>query len=169
MYHPYHFIPLHPNTHPAAVDMAAFEKGEVPHLTHDRYISESRGQRCFSGRLVCALETVSPLVIGGEHDDRQQPVIVKPFLLPDGQPAIPASSLRGLISSIAEAASNSALRVLSLHESDAKSRASSASSMTMVSSPSRNPYLCFASISARRCASFISACSHAATASMMTP
>ena len=122
-YHPYHFIPLHPDTHPAAVDMAAFEKGQVPHLTHDRYVSENRGQRYFSGRLVCALETVSPLVIGGAHDDRHQPVIVEPFLLPDGQPAIPASSLRGLISSIAEAASNSALRVLSLHEPDAKSRA----------------------------------------------
>src|ERR1035437_584663 len=120
-YHPYHFIPLHPNTHPASVDMAAFEKGEVPHLTHDRYVSESRGQRCFSGRLVCALETVSPLVIGGAHDDRQQPVMVNPFLLPDGQPAIPASSLRGLISSVAEAASNSALRVLSLRKGDWKS------------------------------------------------
>jgi hypothetical protein len=120
-YHPYHFIPLYPATHPAVVDVAAFEKGQVPHLTHDSYVRESRGQRCFSGRLVCALESVSPLVIGAEHDDRQQPVTVKPFLLPDGQPAIPASSLRGLISSVAEAASNSALRVLSLRKGDSKS------------------------------------------------
>ncbi len=37
---------------------------------------------------------------------------VVPFELEAGKPAIPASSLRGLISSIVEAASNSALRVL---------------------------------------------------------
>ena len=37
--------------------------------------------------------------------------MVRPFLIA-GQPAIPASSLRGLISSIVEAASNSSFRVL---------------------------------------------------------
>ncbi|MHB9000152.1 MAG: RAMP superfamily CRISPR-associated protein, partial [Thermoanaerobaculia bacterium] len=65
-----------------------------------------------SGRIYCSLECEAPLVIGGSQSKEESGLaIVAPFMV-DGKPAIPASTIRGLISSIAEAASNSALRVL---------------------------------------------------------
>ena len=50
------------------------------------------------------------VVIGGRQDG-EIPKVVRPFEI-DGRPAVPASTLRGLISAVAEAASNSALRVV---------------------------------------------------------
>lgn len=124
-YNPYHFVPaqgkaagsvstadfLDLQQHPEGQELAAATR----HLSHDRYLAGQAfadGQQYFSGRLLCKLTTVQPLVIGsqqtpqvGEYSD------VEPFLL-DGHPALPASSLRGLISSLVEAASDSAMRVL---------------------------------------------------------
>jgi CRISPR/Cas system CSM-associated protein Csm3 (group 7 of RAMP superfamily) len=55
---------------------------------------------------------VTPTAVGSTQERPDgQAAVVEPFLL-DGRPAIPASSLRGMISSLAEAASNSALRIL---------------------------------------------------------
>jgi hypothetical protein len=85
------------------------EKRNFRRYGHDHYHPKT-----YSGRIVCYLTTESPIVIGGQQvkTDENQPATVKPVELTPGQPAIPASSLRGLLSSIAEAASNSALRVL---------------------------------------------------------
>ena len=54
------------------------------------------------------------MVIGGKQEkpDPEGPNIVDPFTLPDGTAAIPASTLKGMFSSLAEAASNSAMRCL---------------------------------------------------------
>ena len=90
-------------------------------MTHDRYVSQ-----LFSGRIICQLETKDPLVIGAaqEAGDKSSNTSrqVTPFQLPDRSakdpgraeklPAIPASTLRGLISSVTEAATCSAMRVL---------------------------------------------------------
>ncbi len=95
-HNPYHFVPVVDREHP---------KSDA-HVTHDRYV-----EKTFSGRVLCRLVTQDPVVVGGRRNEENER-LVKPFELVDGQPAIPASSLRGLISSIAEAASNSALRVL---------------------------------------------------------
>lgn len=119
-HNPYHFVPVKPDQRRDDLAVADFERGNVGHVTHDRFVSETRGkdqiQPVYSGRLVCRLTTEDPIVIGYKRKDSSgnEPSQVSAFAL-DGQPAIPASTLRGLISSIAEAASNSALRVLENH------------------------------------------------------
>ena len=68
----------------------------------------------YHGRLICKLTTEDPIFIGDKctkDATEDSPAEIAPFEI-NGKPAIPASTLRGMISSIAEAASNSALRVL---------------------------------------------------------
>jgi hypothetical protein len=115
-HNPYHFVPVTGQGSPDGLLVTVFQAGDARHVTHDRYIAHTNrgGQPVYSGRLICRLTTEDPIVIGhtrealpdGSHR-------VEPFELPsEGRPAIPASTLRGLISSVAEAASNSAMRVL---------------------------------------------------------
>jgi CRISPR-associated protein (TIGR03986 family) len=110
-HNPYHFVPVKPERRSDDLTRVKFLEGGH-HVTHDRYV-----RRTLSGRLICRLTTASPIFVGAKRDpseNEQTPSIAEPFELPgeEGKPAIPASSLRGLISSVAEAASNSALRVL---------------------------------------------------------
>ncbi len=109
-YHnPYHFVPVKKDDARGAVERGAFSAGKIPHAVHHFYAPHT-----YSGRILCHLTAESPIVVGGRrvHDaGRDRPALVEPFEL-GGRPAIPGSSLRGLISSIAEAASGSALRVL---------------------------------------------------------
>ncbi|MBI1763954.1 MAG: TIGR03986 family CRISPR-associated RAMP protein [Acidobacteria bacterium] len=108
-YHnPYHFVPVVDEARPDDLSVADFEDLKVNQVRHDKYVD-----RTFSGRIICRLTTESPIFIGANRKEasEQTPADVSPFLL-DQKPAIPASSLRGLISSLAEAASNSAMRVL---------------------------------------------------------
>lgn len=105
-YLPYHFVPVARGDHRGALDVAELRKGKGASLDgvrHDRYESGK-----FSGVIACVVKAVSPVFIGHQRNG----VEVIGFQL-DDQPALPASSLRGMISSIAESASNSALRVLS--------------------------------------------------------
>src|SRR5712691_4481640 len=114
-HNPYHFVPVKGQGSADDLRVTAFQTGDVGHVTHDRYVAHTSqgGQPVYSGRLICRLTTEDPIVIGhtrealpdGSHR-------VEPFELPGGGPAIQASTLRVLISSVAEAASNSALRVL---------------------------------------------------------
>ena len=109
-HNPYHFIPSAGGDAPGSIpleDWDALCEASQTHVTHARF-----GPDLLSGRLICRLVTLTPLVIGGgQHTTPEGLRVVEPFTM-DGQPAIPASSLRGLVSSLAEAASNSALRVL---------------------------------------------------------
>jgi len=112
-YNPYHFVPCAKPT-PGAVKLEDFDKGVPAHVTHAKWLATNEGKPLHHGRLVCKLTPETPLVVGAEQEEDpagRSAKRVKPFEL-DGKPAIPGSSLRGLISSIAEAASNSALRVL---------------------------------------------------------
>ncbi len=97
-HNPYHFVPLPLNS--------PVEPPPGP-ITHDR-LAQGR-----SGRIVFRVTTRGPVVVGAHrHQENPEAVhIVGPFEL-DGQPALPGSSLRGLLSSLAEAASGSALRIL---------------------------------------------------------
>ncbi len=108
-YHnPYHFVPVKSKGRIHDVTWQDFLRSPG-HVTHDRYCPGT-----FSGRIVCRLTTESPIFIGARRErdpSREMPGKVSPFTL-DEKPAIPASTLRGMISSIAEAASNSALRIL---------------------------------------------------------
>jgi CRISPR-associated protein (TIGR03986 family) len=108
-HNPYHFVPVKKDSRTDDLPREAFEKSDSsthPHVAHDRFVSEH-----YSGRIICRLTTEEPLVVGASQDPKVKPAKVYPYEL-DERPAIPASTLRGLISSIAEAASNSSLRVL---------------------------------------------------------
>lgn len=114
-YNPYHFVPVKGSQGPDDLPVSQLMVARADHpVRHDRFVSESAGsQRVFSGRLICRLTTEDPVVIGSQQErvSQDQPARIEPFEL-DGRPAIPASTLRGMISAVAEAASNSALRVL---------------------------------------------------------
>ncbi len=95
--------------HDELPSVSEFREGALGHMTHALWRSETN-----SGRIVCRLETEGPMVIGGKQNAEgggEQPTRVEPFRL-DGRIAIPATSLRGMLSGLAEAASLSALRVL---------------------------------------------------------
>ena len=108
-YHnPYHFIPAKRNSRQGDLPKDEFLRSPG-RVAHDRYFPET-----YSGRVVCRLTTAGPIFVGSEKQNEateERPAVINPFKL-DDKPAIPASTLRGMISSLAEAASNSALRVL---------------------------------------------------------
>jgi len=108
---PYHFVPVSQDI-PHTIESPAGQKLSrdiLGHRTFDRYHEET-----LSGRLICMLETKGPVVIGARQQgnaDGDGYIRVHPFERKN-EPAVPGSSLRGCVSAIAEAASNSALRVL---------------------------------------------------------
>ena len=108
-HHPYHFSPVRKVNPAQTIAVEDFLSAGALAVTHDRYVPGRH-----TGRLLCRITTIDPVVVGKKTDPKpsaQNPGTVLPFELSD-RPAIPASSLRGLISSLAEAASNSALRAL---------------------------------------------------------
>lgn len=125
-HNPYHFVPVKRRTQAARPETNSpplnnldlpldwfFDherSGSESLLTHDRY---HRHPTALSGRLLLRVEAEDPLVIGAAQREASQhaPRNVEPFKI-GSEPAIPASTLRGLISSLGEAASNSSLRVL---------------------------------------------------------
>jgi CRISPR-associated protein (TIGR03986 family) len=107
-YLPYHFVPAvkeSTRTDPKAQTFrkASRQIAEMGCARHDQYLRDT-----YSGSIHCTAETVTTIFVGDEKNASS----VNGFQL-EGQPALPGSSLRGMVSSIAEAASNSALRVLS--------------------------------------------------------
>lgn len=135
----YHFAPLEGVNRNGWTSAQDFREGqfEGTRFDHGVYLSSEsssasnntvRGadSEIFHGRIICKLTTHSPLVVGGSQkkpmkaDDKEDKkkkedtndcTFVEPFMR-DGCPAIPASSLRGMISNLAEVASQSAMRVL---------------------------------------------------------
>jgi len=80
--------------------------GNCPPPPHDRYIG-------LTGRITCEVEAVTPLFVSDSHavqegNDKHKSYR---FFEYDGQPAIPASSLRGMLRSVFEAVTNSCLGV----------------------------------------------------------
>jgi len=114
-YNPYHFVPVEPfEPNERKGDITRDDLKTSTHITHDRYAKESKSEDViYSGRMVCKMTTEDPIFIGNERPEvvDGKAAEVSHFEL-DNKPAIPASSLRGLISGITEAASNSSLRVL---------------------------------------------------------
>lgn len=112
-HNPYHFIPT-PNLQGSRNGdclKADFINNAKPHLTHEKYLTDDHHH---SGRIVCRLDTISPIFVGGHHPERVKGHVLEipHFEIEDKVPALPATSIRGVIASLAEAASNSALRVL---------------------------------------------------------
>lgn len=91
----------------------------VPQLLHDRYVAGTVGgdaSGCFSGRILCRLTTQSPCVFGNEHQavplkDGDATTRIDNFSL-GGLAAITGTTLKGMLSTVAEVASGSAMRVL---------------------------------------------------------
>ncbi len=122
-HNPYHFVPVaKPDNKWHEIGVTKETKARRKEFTsrlprqcrHDLYVDKTNGEKVYHGRICCKLRTVSPIFIGARRikdGTAYEPACIAPFEL-DDKPAIPASSLRGLISSVAEAASNSALRVL---------------------------------------------------------
>jgi CRISPR-associated protein (TIGR03986 family) len=114
-FNPYHFVPSKPGARTTDVSRDDFKSHAVARLGHDRAADGT-----LSGRILCRLKTETPIVVGGAHVPHSSGYTeVLPFRVPTqesdqqhGEIAIPATTLRGLLSSVAEAASNSALRVL---------------------------------------------------------
>ncbi len=119
-FNPYHFIPA--ETAPTyAEPPTSLKQGTFFAEARQQGISRaSYDEGLLHGRIECALENLTPLFIGSKRSkEGDHPRAVFPAVVPDtqkgeypGDPIIWASSLRGMISSFAEAASNSALRVL---------------------------------------------------------
>lgn len=116
-YLPYQFVPVTGtcNGRPVGEQSAAIEHiaaGTLGHqdpgagARHDLWIQGHR-----SGRIRCRLTTETPTFIGARRGEGE-PTPVEPATGPDGQPIIPGNSLRGVIGSIAETLSQSAMRVL---------------------------------------------------------
>lgn len=108
-YNPYHFVPVK-ESHGQTIDCPPgyrIDQSVLGYRSFDRYHENTH-----SGEITCRLETVTPTIIGSQQESGPDGYTrVQPFLR-NNQPAIPATTLRGCISSLAEAASNSALRVL---------------------------------------------------------
>ena len=109
---PYQFIAIKPAPEENKTDYEnreALESNHNDYVRHDRWHKEG-----LSGRIRCTLTTESPLVVGAKQTagTKKSPGCVSPYKHPDGTLAIPANSLRGMISNIAETLSNSSLRVL---------------------------------------------------------
>lgn len=120
-YLPYQFIPATgkiKETPTATIDFQKIQQGTGDHVNarHDVWLKDK-----LHGRITCSIYLETPLVVGAAHepigeapahgqkDERQKKVI--PYKYKD-QYAIPANSLRGMVSSITETISQSALRIL---------------------------------------------------------
>lgn len=114
-YNPYQFIPvtglIDGEPRQGHADYADISKGIAPDHPGARH--DAWHPNCLSGRIVCGLYLETPLVVGADQapDDRGGSTAVHQYTW-RGVEAIPASSLKGMVSSIAEALSQSALRVL---------------------------------------------------------
>ncbi len=112
-YNPYQFIPVTGTvngTKPrAAIDPILSGHSEThPWVRHDLWHREA-----LSGRIVCSLFLATPTAVGADQveEDGHVSKRVKPYRW-QSNPAIPGNSLKGMVASIAEAISQSSLRVL---------------------------------------------------------
>lgn len=107
---PYQFIAIK-----SAAEESKTDYTNIDELKKNDYVRHDRWHKTgLSGRIRCTLITESPLVVGAEQiaGTKDAPGCVRPYKHPDGTLAIPANSLRGMISSTVETLSNSSLRVL---------------------------------------------------------
>jgi CRISPR-associated protein (TIGR03986 family) len=133
-HNPYHFIPF---AEPETGNWQQFGDLWKSHHGHHRYVG-------LSGRIVCKLTTKTPVFIGNRRTKEaanRQPAEIDNFRL-NGKIALPATSLRGMISSLFESISDSNLRVLEAQKySVRKAMSSSLSAMGLVHKRGDDLYL----------------------------
>jgi len=112
-YSPYQFIPV-TKVSKQTTPFTDIAEGEKSHIRHDRW-----QQGTLSGRIICRLETVSPVMIGAKQNadpKGEQSTSVENYRFPQdstsGRLGIPGNSLRGMTASVAEAISCSSMRVM---------------------------------------------------------
>jgi CRISPR-associated protein (TIGR03986 family) len=117
---PYQFIPvtgkisakkdqiMEENT---SISAAGYDDFPNSRIRHDYWQKQS-----YSGRMVCEIELITPTIVGRIQEpdkiNKNGPSKVIAYTV-GNKPAIPANSIRGMVSSVAETLSQSALRVLS--------------------------------------------------------
>jgi len=108
-YVPYQFVPATAGVK-ETTPFEKVEKGET-NARHDKWVKDA-----LSGRIVCRLTLETPTFVGAKQtrENENKAAFVEPYLR-NGKRAIPANSLRGMISSIAETLSQSSLRILNDH------------------------------------------------------
>lgn len=109
-HNPYQFIPC--NEPDTGHWLPVLGLNADSHHSHAFYRDQTdNGEKLYHGRLICCLNTETPIFIGADKKKDTEPAEINNYRLND-KLAIPATSLRGMVSSLAEAASNSAMRVL---------------------------------------------------------
>jgi len=104
---PYNFVRYldNPTPEPTADSPEKLLMWRCPPPPHDRYVG-------LSGRITCKVKTITPLFISDSHaiGDENGHKTYR-FFRYGGKPALPASSLRGMVRSVYEAATNSCFAV----------------------------------------------------------
>lgn len=102
---PYNFVPLPKRVFDVADGIQIGGEMIKPWEMHDRFVSGTN-----SGSIEVTIETLTPLFIrgavgqrqDGAWDDRDSRLRPEPYTTPDGRPAIPGSSLRGMVRTLVE-------------------------------------------------------------------
>ena len=108
---PYQFI----NIRPAKATIQYRNTGTKQREIHSDYIRHDYWAKDgLSGCIHCRLSCQTPLVTGARQSkaSKKAPATVSPYRHPDGTLALPANSLRGMLSSLTETLSQSSLRIL---------------------------------------------------------
>lgn len=121
----YHFVPVQDGVAPVGADGSldiaharSDDFGHTPETARDGHAIYLDGT--WSGEVTCRIRALQPFIVGdrrhggdaaaaNRHESRY--AVLQPFLR-DGEPAISGTSLKGMVSSIIESVSRSALRVL---------------------------------------------------------
>lgn len=116
-YPPYQFIPVTGEINGKRIRQGYAEIAQGTAEAHPQVRHDIWTDNALSGRIVCSVYLESPVVIGNQHSDappsRQKRIEQYRWR---NQIALPANSLRGVIASMAESLSQSALRVLNADE-----------------------------------------------------
>jgi CRISPR-associated protein (TIGR03986 family) len=113
---PYNFVPLPERVFDVADGIQVDDERIKPWETHDRFVPGTH-----SGSIELTIETLTPLFIrgavcqrqDGAWDDRDSRLRPEPYTTPDGRPAIPGSSLRGMLRTLVEILSFSKIQPVS--------------------------------------------------------
>ncbi|SFW22776.1 TIGR03986 family CRISPR-associated RAMP protein [Nitrosovibrio sp. Nv17] len=113
---PYNFVPLPERIFDVADGIEVDGKQIKPWEMHDCFVAGT-----FSGHIDLTIETLTPLFVrgavrkkrDGSWDDRDSRRRPEPYMTPDGRPAIPGSSLRGMVRTLVEILSFSKMQPIS--------------------------------------------------------
>lgn len=114
-HNPYQFIPVHTKDVQATVtykSISDLKRDSNRFVRHDFFHQDS-----LTGKVQCKLKTLSATVVGStQHPVKGEPSIVDPYTVKSDasiNPAIPGSTIRGVVSNIVEIISQSSMRVMS--------------------------------------------------------